>query len=598
MTIQTINLGSYANDGSGDDLRTAFTKVNSNFSFLNATAAIASGTNLGAGAGVFADKNGTNLEFKSLTSTGNSVAITSTASTIDLEAVTTLSSDLVPTLGGDLNLNGYYTYGGDSQTTVYGHSVPANTVLNSLLIESNNLNVDMGSMLSPTGYQNNYRGYTFDWGMFSDNPINNQLNFGSFTDHLSGGIGQLTLAGNLTTIGANNLTLTTTANTNLTLPTSGTLTTTANNLSAFAATTSAQLASVISDKTGSGYAVFSSSPVLSGTVSAGSISASGTINVTGLITANGGINVTGTLSATSPSFATSVTTPSTSFNLYNTTATTINAFQAATTISIGASTGTTTINNNLAITGTSTLSNTLFFSSQTVSAAGTNQGTATAVTADNVFVTGGTGGIILPSATSGREISITNNTASSINVYPASGHTIENSAANVATSLPAYATLGLIAKSGTNWWTSQPVYAAGTGVSITQAANGTVTWSIGQAVSTTSNVTFANVATTGLTLRNVNFIPVASTATYALSTTTSYNVLVVSTTGLTVTVTMPPSPVDQQLCSFTIASNTVSTLNMTAGPTVIPPFTGTANVTSGTVYQYVYRASTTTWYRN
>ena len=34
MAIQTIYIGSYANDGSGDDLRTAFTKVNANFALL------------------------------------------------------------------------------------------------------------------------------------------------------------------------------------------------------------------------------------------------------------------------------------------------------------------------------------------------------------------------------------------------------------------------------------------------------------------------------------------------------------------------------------------------------------------------------------
>ena len=239
-----------------------------------------------------------------------------------------------------------------------------------------------------------------------------------------------------------------------------------------------------------------------------------------------------------------------------------------------------------------------FSSASSVAAAGTNQGTATQLYADNNFITSGTGGVVLPAATTGREVSVTNNTGAAINVYPQSTHTIESGSAGVPTVLPNLATISLMAKSGNNWWTIQPVYNGGTGVSITQSANGTVTWNIGQAVSTTSNVTFANVQTTGLTLRNVNFIAVASTATYALSTTTSYNVLVVSNTGLTVTVTMPTSPVDQQLCSFTIASNTVSTLNMTAGPTVIPPFTGTSNVTSGTVYQYVYRASTTTWYRN
>ena len=113
-------------------------------------------------------------------------------------------------------------------------------------------------------------------------------------------------------------------------------------------------------------------------------------------------------------------------------------------------------------------------------------------------------------------------------------------------------------------------------------------------VSGTSNL--GTVATTGLTLRAINFIPVGSTATYALSTTVSYNVLVVSTTALTATITLPPSPVDQQLVSFTVASNTV-TLAMTAGPTVVPAFAG-AGIVSGTVFQYVYRASNSTWYRN
>ena len=34
MPIQTINLGNYANDGTGDDLRTAFEKINANFNEL------------------------------------------------------------------------------------------------------------------------------------------------------------------------------------------------------------------------------------------------------------------------------------------------------------------------------------------------------------------------------------------------------------------------------------------------------------------------------------------------------------------------------------------------------------------------------------
>ena len=74
--------------------------------------------------------------------------------------------------------------------------------------------------------------------------------------------GTLSLAGNFTTSGANALTLTTTGATNVTLPTTGTLATTSNKLNAFAATTSAELAGVISDESGSGALCFVNSPTL------------------------------------------------------------------------------------------------------------------------------------------------------------------------------------------------------------------------------------------------------------------------------------------------------------------------------------------------
>jgi hypothetical protein len=46
MAIQTINIGQYANDGSGDDLRSAFTKVNANFALLGTDIPVAEATNL------------------------------------------------------------------------------------------------------------------------------------------------------------------------------------------------------------------------------------------------------------------------------------------------------------------------------------------------------------------------------------------------------------------------------------------------------------------------------------------------------------------------------------------------------------------------
>ncbi len=74
--------------------------------------------------------------------------------------------------------------------------------------------------------------------------------------------GNLDIANNFTTSGNFALTLTTTATTNATLP-SGTVTlATTGNLSQFAATTSVQLAGVISDETGSGALVFGTSPTI------------------------------------------------------------------------------------------------------------------------------------------------------------------------------------------------------------------------------------------------------------------------------------------------------------------------------------------------
>lgn len=84
--------------------------------------------------------------------------------------------------------------------------------------------------------------------------------------------GNVTTAGAFTTSGANSLTLTTTGSTNVTLPTSGTLTRTADNLSVFAATSSAQLAGVINDETGTGLLVFGTAPTFSSTITVGTAS--------------------------------------------------------------------------------------------------------------------------------------------------------------------------------------------------------------------------------------------------------------------------------------------------------------------------------------
>ena len=66
----------------------------------------------------------------------------------------------------------------------------------------------------------------------------------------------------ITLSGAYSLTLTMTGNTNVTLPTSGTLLSSSSKISDLASTTSAELAGKISDETGSGSLVFATSPTL------------------------------------------------------------------------------------------------------------------------------------------------------------------------------------------------------------------------------------------------------------------------------------------------------------------------------------------------
>lgn len=160
MAIQNINIGNQVNDGLGDDLRSAFQKVNANFSELYAKVAITAAENVGlTGVGIFKTLDVDTLQFKKLvagtgvtvtdntdtvtiaspaqlgfttviTDAGNLAATTSTDSfgikagdnvtvAIDGRYVkinafgnpVRLSADPSPTLAGDLNLNGYSIQG-------------------------------------------------------------------------------------------------------------------------------------------------------------------------------------------------------------------------------------------------------------------------------------------------------------------------------------------------------------------------------------------------------------------------------------------------------------------------------------------------------
>ena len=121
-------------------------------------------------------------------------------------------------------------------------------------------------------------------------------------------------------------------------------------------------------------------------VSTGSIITAGGVGVAKALYVGTTANVAGVLSTTSPNITTSITTPSTSFDLINATATTLNLGGAATTFNVGAATGTMTVANTtlaakaitasttFGVTGAATLSSTLTYGGVTLTNAVTGTG--------------------------------------------------------------------------------------------------------------------------------------------------------------------------------------------------------------------------------
>ena len=76
MAIQTINIGTNPNDGTGDDLRTAFDKVNDNFTELLAVGGETNTvSNVGIGLQVFKQKTGQDFELRTIRNTDGKLSI-------------------------------------------------------------------------------------------------------------------------------------------------------------------------------------------------------------------------------------------------------------------------------------------------------------------------------------------------------------------------------------------------------------------------------------------------------------------------------------------------------------------------------------------
>lgn len=86
MAIELVNIGRIANDGTGDDLREAFTKINRSLEDLDLRIDDKTeGVNVGSGTGVFYRRDGYNLQYKSLTSTDGTIAFVDNTTSVDIK---------------------------------------------------------------------------------------------------------------------------------------------------------------------------------------------------------------------------------------------------------------------------------------------------------------------------------------------------------------------------------------------------------------------------------------------------------------------------------------------------------------------------------
>ncbi len=228
MAIQTINIGTIANDGTGDDLREAFVKVNGNFLELDLRSPEAtSASNLGTGGqGLFAEKVGNDLQFKkivagvgtTLSSDANSVTINTTSTglneiqvfadntnvfvnsaaptltlagggtttttlsgnTVTISSTTALSLDSNPTLSANLNGAGFNITGtGNIESNVYGLDLRTFDGVQKL-----NTEFDLGAITQTITNLIQYQKFKtieIDMGTnMTDSPTEPNLHFGTF----------------------------------------------------------------------------------------------------------------------------------------------------------------------------------------------------------------------------------------------------------------------------------------------------------------------------------------------------------------------------------------------------------------------------------
>ena len=173
MAQSSINIGQLANDGTGDDLREAFVKVNNNFTELYArspesTTAVNLVADDATTAGLFAQKSSQELQFKSLKA-GPNVSLSTSNNQVTITSSGIVSILFTTDAGsvGPINASGVARFLGTGgvQTTGSGTDVTIDSKLEretspklTTTLNLNNQNVTNGGTITATNFEGLIKG--------------------------------------------------------------------------------------------------------------------------------------------------------------------------------------------------------------------------------------------------------------------------------------------------------------------------------------------------------------------------------------------------------------------------------------------------------
>ena len=160
MAKQTVNLGSSANDGTGDPLRTAFDKINDNFDELYLTSTITAGNNITISGNTIAsdDTNGNIILDPNGTGTINLTGITAVTGSLSATGNITTTGTLEPagdTAAGDNAAIGYTAAFGlilTGQGTTNDVTIVNDADATVLSVPTGTVNVTTAGRLQPTTF--------------------------------------------------------------------------------------------------------------------------------------------------------------------------------------------------------------------------------------------------------------------------------------------------------------------------------------------------------------------------------------------------------------------------------------------------------------